>query len=210
MKRVIFLTCIAALSSTAADLNVTFYSGAGADKGTVDATSIHLGSILRMAGFELRWTGKEALPEYTVDFRAPAQTDAERKLQACRATSAIEARLIPEAPAHFGSASVGYSTPLSTGGVNVTIFYDRLRDTATQRGISVNLLLAYALAHEIGHVLQRSTNHSPHGLMSEVWRTEEFDRIHTTSLTYGKSEVTRMQRTLARADCEQGTVIAAK
>jgi hypothetical protein len=50
----------------------------------------------------------------------------------------------------------------------VTILYDRIETAALAVAPSVTKILGNALAHEIGHVLLRSEQHSQSGIMKAV------------------------------------------
>ena len=69
----------------------------------------------------------------------------------------------------FGAAS---RTP---GGLGTAwVFYRRVADHAERHALFASRLLACAIAHELGHVLQRAPGHSDSGLMRATWRAAEF------------------------------------
>lgn len=55
-------------------------------------------------------------------------------------------------------------------------FYDRIQRLAEEQRLAPTLL-GHVLAHEIGHLLLRSTSHSVSGIMSGRWAGEELRRI---------------------------------
>jgi hypothetical protein len=61
-------------------------------------------------------------------------------------------------------------------GVLATIYYERVVWLAAQSGTPVPVLLARAIAHEIGHLLMGTREHSDAGLMRAVWKREDLER----------------------------------
>ncbi len=80
----------------------------------------------------------------------------------------------------FPGMLLGSAFPHAQSGPDVTIFYDRIEQLewlAVSAGATVSQILAYAMAHEIGHVLLASTDHSPRGIMKGPWGQTEFERL---------------------------------
>ena len=57
--------------------------------------------------------------------------------------------------------------------VLATVYVDRVNRVAAATDTDPAALLGYAIAHEIGHLLMASTDHSRSGLMRPVWRAAE-------------------------------------
>ena len=57
-------------------------------------------------------------------------------------------------------------------GYYVSVFYGRIEDLAESQRVRPGLVLGYAIAHEVGHLLLRSTAHSELGLMRGAWDSE--------------------------------------
>jgi hypothetical protein len=70
----------------------------------------------------------------------------------------------------LGSAAVD---PHTRTGVMATIYHDRVQTVAQRAGLDYNRLLGRAIAHEIGHLVLRSSGHRASGLMRAVWTDEE-------------------------------------
>jgi hypothetical protein len=69
--------------------------------------------------------------------------------------------------------------PCTQTAPDVTIFYDRIERLEMRPisgGATVSQILGYAMAHEIGHVLLGSTEHSADGIMRGPWKQPEFER----------------------------------
>jgi hypothetical protein len=78
----------------------------------------------------------------------------------------LRLQLLPHAPRGVDARTLGFSLPCAAFGIDSTIFIDRCEGVASQTLASFNKVLAYAIAHELGHVLLRSAEHTQTGLMS--------------------------------------------
>lgn len=67
------------------------------------------------------------------------------------------------------------------------VFYDRVQELAEARKLS-HRLLGDVLAHELGHLLLRSTAHSISGLMSGQWSGEGLRRVSEGAMFFTPSE----------------------
>jgi hypothetical protein len=83
-------------------------------------------------------------------------------------------------PRNLFPGSLGFALPHVHSRADVTIFYDRI-EGLERRPVSANAtapqILGYAMAHEIGHVLLDSTQHSLTGIMKGPWGEAEFQRL---------------------------------
>jgi hypothetical protein len=61
-------------------------------------------------------------------------------------------------------------------GTLATIFIDRLEPVARRTGADVASLVARTIAHEVGHLLLRTSQHGASGLMRETWTDWELAR----------------------------------
>ena len=78
-------------------------------------------------------------------------------------------RLLPHAPAGLATGTLGYSLPCAGFGIASTIFIDQCEGVTYQPATSFHKVLAYAIAHELGHVLLPSGEHSRASLMRARW-----------------------------------------
>jgi hypothetical protein len=102
-------------------------------------------------------------------------------------------RLVASAPVRTKGVSAGAALRSGTGlplgdalvdtgtrsGVFATIYLDRVAMLAAAGSMDMRLLLGYAIAHEIGHLLIGSNAHSPTGLMRSMWKSGELKRYRT-------------------------------
>jgi hypothetical protein len=78
------------------------------------------------------------------------------------------------------------------------VFYRRVETEADQHGVPIGLVLASALAHEIGHHLLPSHEHSPTGLMRACWDREDFNRAARGQLRFSDDQGVRIRARLQR------------
>lgn len=86
----------------------------------------------------------------------------------------------------FSGEALGFAMP-SRG--HAAVFVSRIQETAQSSGlIEVADLLGYAMAHEIGHVLLRSTAHSSEGLMRGHYQASDLKRAAAGLLKFTSRE----------------------
>jgi hypothetical protein len=61
-------------------------------------------------------------------------------------------------------------------------------------GVDGAILLARAIAHEIGHLLMGTTQHASNGLMRAVWSQAELRRKAAADWEFSKAEAQAMRR----------------
>lgn len=64
------------------------------------------------------------------------------------------------------------------------IFYSRIKDSAHRTGVGEMSLLAYTLAHEVGHLLLGLNSHSATGLMSGKWSLKDLQSVECGRLDF--------------------------
>ena len=83
-------------------------------------------------------------------------------------------------------------------GTYAYIFENRLNEIAGQTHLATSRLLAYAIAHEIGHLLKGGHSHSAKGIMSAVWLKPELDEIARAALAFTANDAEIMRSRLSR------------
>ena len=63
------------------------------------------------------------------------------------------------------------------GGVYATVFLKLAEDEAAETNLPRILVLSYAAAHEVGHLLLGEEAHTPQGLMKAHWETDDFQAM---------------------------------
>jgi hypothetical protein len=87
-------------------------------------------------------------------------------------------------PAAILPRMLGYAFPWTRNGVHAIIMYDRIETAAVSEASSVDKILGSALAHEVGHVLLRSEQHSQSGVMKAVWSRADYQRLAVRQLEF--------------------------
>jgi len=102
-------------------------------------------------------------------------------------------RLRRRTPASTFPEALGYSLPFAHRGAHVLIFYDRIEALAQRVNIGTDLILGYVMAHELGHVLLGSTEHTTRGLMQERWTSASWRLAEAGLVAFDSAEIKRMR-----------------
>jgi hypothetical protein len=79
----------------------------------------------------------------------------------------------------------------------VYVFSRRVEKEAARYDVSQALVLACAIAHEIGHLLLPDRGHSTTGLMRGVWDREDFERACQGQLRFSAEQATLIRAAVA-------------
>jgi hypothetical protein len=82
---------------------------------------------------------------------------------------------------------LGAATRTELGTGIALVFFQRVVEEADAYAVPVSRVLAGAIAHEIGHLLQTETAHEPSGLMRAVWTRADFRQLSTGRLRFTPS-----------------------
>ena len=77
----------------------------------------------------------------------------------------------------------------------ISVFYDRAKEQAEAMRQFLPQILGHAIAHEMGHVLLRTSGHSSTGIMRAQWTADDLRRAARGQLLF-----TLEQSDLIRAD----------
>ena len=91
------------------------------------------------------------------------------------------------------NAVMGAAVRTAEGNAVADVFYRRVLAEADRYQVSRSLVLACAIAHELGHLLLPLRTHAPAGLMRACWSRNEFHRAEQRQLTFLPAEVARIQ-----------------
>ena len=109
-------------------------------------------------------------------------------------------------PEKYFPKSLAYSQPFE--GVHIRVFYDRVR--SAEQLCPIPALLAHVLAHEIGHMLQRSDQHVPAGVMKRRWDGRDYVQMARRPLPFSEVDIELIHRGLeSRAGQPNSSVEAA-
>jgi len=101
-------------------------------------------------------------------------------------------RLVRQVPKTTFPGALGFALPFARTEAQVSIFYDRVEALSWSVGTALPTVLGYSMAHEIGHVLLRSPEHSATGLMQARWNRESWRSAAKGWLAFRREEVERM------------------
>jgi hypothetical protein len=165
-------------------------------------------SILAAAGVRARWqTGDpDAEEAHTLDFTSnanrPAGTVDERRYVAVRFARGI--------PDEAWPGVLGFALPGARYGAHANVFLDRVLVQAGTERQRPATMLAHVLAHEIGHVLLDSNEHTLAGLMRSVWGRDEylFMSGHRLRFLSKQADALRSRASLRSAVVENASEVA--
>jgi hypothetical protein len=186
----------------ATQLRVTVYDQAAMDEHVRTAAWDELRRIFSRAGIaaEIALGDPSADEARIVEFR-DAPTAGEELAVNCAARRDIALAILPRSIPGINEWVVAVASPFARAGLNARLFADRIREAAAAKSRPLPMVLAYATAHEIGHVLLRSMAHAPHGLMAARWRDREYAAMSMGNLAFSTEEGRRMRETLAGEAC---------
>lgn len=111
----------------------------------------------------------------------------------------IVVRILPGGPRSSDDfLHLGRSIVAAAGGNYASVFVPAVRAQAASFGVSFNLLLAYAVVHEVGHCLL-GHGHSYAGLMRSSWNRKDAGEISRLSLHLTKKEARKAAARLSSA-----------
>ena len=73
---------------------------------------------------------------------------------------------------------LGQSMADHQGGTYASIFMERIQDAAAEANVPWDTVLAYAVAHEVGHLLLGADAHTPRGLMKGNWDRKDYEAMN--------------------------------
>ena len=96
--------------------------------------------------------------------------------------------------------ALGYSVidPAAGTGTLATVYLNRVEDAARRAGSNPVLLLARAIAHEVGHLILRTNGHGQAGLMRAIWTDQELVRNSHADWTFAPADRRQLRAALQR------------
>lgn len=108
---------------------------------------------------------------------------------------------------------LGRSIASHHGGTYASVFLKQAEDEAAETNLPLLVVLAYAAAHEVGHLLLGDEAHTPRGLMKANWETEDFEAMAQNRLHFSPEqtrELTSHYGTGRSTEIGADTAIAAR
>jgi hypothetical protein len=89
-------------------------------------------------------------------------------------------------------------------GPYATVSFARVMDLARNDSAPRFVILGRAMAHEIGHVLLRTSGHSPEGIMRAQWGGAELKVVTTNDMFFTRKQSKALQATLLMGASQSG------
>ena len=145
--------------------------------------------------------GNLADPEASLFMQVAPPADRGEPGTACGARRDIALKIVHSSPGTLGEKVLGMSSVYAAFGLDVRLFNDHIREAALRQELSYTIVLAYAMAHEIGHVLLRSDFHGRSGIMSSTWTKREYAQITIGTFAFSGEEAKTMAANLRAPVC---------
>jgi len=88
---------------------------------------------------------------------------------------------------------LGQSFADADGGKYASVFLERVQDEALSANVPWVIVLAYATAHEIGHLLLGNQAHTPRGLMKEMWDRKDYEAMNQNYLHFSEEQIRQLR-----------------
>ncbi len=181
-------------------VQVRLFNLARVPRSDLSGAEREVAEIFAQADMEVHWS------EGALDDRASLITDFSTNKASgatCKVanhTPGLSIQLQPHAPRGLGIGTLGFSLPCAAFGIDSTIYIDRCEDVTYETPASFSKVLAYAMAHELGHVLLRSGEHTPTGLMRANWDKAAWLRAALRGIPIDREQARRMRLELSRME----------
>jgi hypothetical protein len=161
------------------EITVQIVASPGIDAGTLAAATAIVGRIYQ--NFDVRLQVTDSAGPST-DGRTPW-----RRLM-------VKTSATKEFPLAFGTFRVMGVSPRNgeAPGRIGYVFYDAVSHTAKQNDLPAFVLLGYAMAHELGHLLLAVDAHGQTGVMRGNWDANDMKRMRAGTLAMADREITLM------------------
>ncbi len=172
-------------------LTIHIYNLANVPSRRLDSATRDAGRILATAGIEAVWERRpEEREAHVLDLTAC-------KRPAYDGRGYIVVAIVGSVPARYHSGALGYALPNAQAGVNATIFYERIKQIGEEGGTDLATVLGDVMAHEIGHVLLGTTEHSRGGIMKGTWSRVDFQMSHRAAAEFSAVESAAIQKRIS-------------
>jgi hypothetical protein len=158
------------------------------------------GEILQRAGVDARW------------IECPVGSPSSGACASPVSTLVLVVNLLPRSMSdrlHRPGGVLGVAIEASDGkfGCSASVFYDEVKEQATEHELNFGELLGDVIAHELGHLLLGINSHSNAGLMSAFWSGNKLRIASQGLLTFTAAQAKRINvamtaRALAAADAK--------
>jgi hypothetical protein len=173
---------------------IRLHNYAAVPKQVLERAQAEAGRVFGQVGVEFHWVDCPTSRTNLGPYPGCLQT---------RGLNTIDLNLLPRRMAELANQSdrtLGL-TPISKEGELVTItavFVDLVKERASRGLASVSQLLACAIAHEIGHILLRTSGHSTTGIMRGFWTAKDLQQIAQGYLLFTPQQAQSIQKNLTK------------
>jgi len=125
-------------------------------------------------------------------------------------------RVVPDTGKNMKNArleTLGLSVADHDGGTYGSVFLKAAEEKASDADLSRIIVLAYAAAHEIGHLLLGDQAHAPRGLMRATWGPKDFQAMAQNDFRFCPEQARELASrygTAHQAVAGAGTAVAAR
>jgi hypothetical protein len=187
-------------------LSIVVYDAGAVGPKTLDRTERLAAAIFSASGLQSSWraASKADSEILRTDFTA-------RPTSECLTVpipAILRVKIFRRAPAGLPARALGFSLPCAREGVQVAIYADRVANLSETGGPTFCRVLAYAIAHELGHVLLHSVRHENTGLMKGVWSKSDWQRAAVSIVSFSPGEMHQITEFLAKASNSQPAQVA--
>jgi hypothetical protein len=163
-------------------ISVRVYDYVGLSQQRLEATRLEVARVFERAGLATEWTNcslsvPNPLPACQ-ELRSPdvliLRIDSEERARALGVPGILGISWLPGEEDEHGAL--------------FCVFGDGAARVATENRIPPAVLLAHAIAHEIGHLLLRTKEHSPSGIMRARWSKNDMLRAAQGGLLFSEEE----------------------
>ncbi|MBV8829937.1 MAG: hypothetical protein JO108_11990 [Acidobacteriaceae bacterium] len=159
-------------------LCVHFYNLAAVPSETAQRATFRVATVFARAGIRTAW---EQPPIGSEEAHVLDLNDSVGSFRSNQRPCLVVV-MVANLPAGAYHGALGFAVPHARFGIHVELVYRRIELQAQRAGVADDVVLAYAMAHEIGHVLLDSSDHSPAGIMRgradvETWQMASLGRM---------------------------------
>ena len=172
-------------------ISVLVYDYAGGSADTLNAGLRAAQRILKSGGVEVEWVHCPVAPELLA---------LERQCRDARGPLTLELHILPPGATRHQTepGAAGFAVPPADGGFGTFagVFYDRVK----RLGASINeaAALGHVIAHELGHLLLGTGQHSAGGIMQGNWRYQQIVSAAQGLLRFDRGERLRILGNMRR------------
>lgn len=174
-------------------------------RGDLTRAETEVSRIFAGAGVKVTWPGGDVAGDSSMvtDFSPVNSTSS--GCRTSRRTGEMRVLLLPHVPR--GLNAMGFSLPCAERGADSVVYIDKVEEITSKMFVSFSKVLGHAMAHELGHVLMRSSEHSAEGLMRANWDRMMWQRATFGAISLDGTQAAKVRDLLGR-NGEEGRLLA--